>query len=602
MFKLPSNVNHLFSKPLKEIKSHGGLISKSATQLFLQNGHNYCKKEDLFSLFDNTAFAEMFFYNFDNYVRVSTKLEKLIVKKASIASTNKSEALEAKVSAQEQKIKRIEIAAHKRLMNHKYCKRKLVSLVMSEMLYHAQEHKSIGAGKASYAPDILVKFRKLQQEYNAEFLASRAIVINGTKKTLASVATGNTKKISELYAKVKGFETIAKENGMSWAFLTLTAPGEYHPNPTTSRKRSYWNKKNARSAHAYLTDCWKKFGKACAKKGISMSSGDFFGMRVTEPHQDGCPHWHVVCFYAPELENLLFDQDKGLLSLKFGHSSRAIDIKFGNMENVGNEGVASAASYCFKYLTKAICGDIDDIVTKNSELETELQSNAIARIESWRASTNIRAYQTFGVSGVSTLWNTIRKVSSKTGLLLKHHLESSKTTYSVYQAPFDAGKAQLELETLIDDETNFKLSISQYESVKFEAETLGISEAEFEVDYSEPTYFEPQDPHSDEAHFQKELEMTLDLNDFSSGFLNGLYVQNQFRQLMTHAVAGDWASFYRRHQSILSSADDDQQQTVTLVKESYRNQYGESVKKVIGINTGMWVYLFKQYEVVSVQK
>lgn len=191
MFKLPSNVNHLFSKPLKEIKSHGGLIAKSATQLFLQNGHSYCKKKDLFSLFDNPAFAELFFYNFDNYVRAKTKLEKLIVKKASFTSNDQNEILETKITEQMLKIRRIEIAAHKRLMNHKYCKRKLVSLVMSEMLYHAQKHKSIGGGKSSYAPDMLVEFRRLQQEYNAEFLASRAIMINGSMKSLASIAISN---------------------------------------------------------------------------------------------------------------------------------------------------------------------------------------------------------------------------------------------------------------------------------------------------------------------------------------------------------------------------------------------------------------------------
>lgn len=598
MFKLPFNVYHLFSKPLKEIKSCGGLISKSATQLFLQNDHSYCKKKDLFSLFDNPAFAELFFYNFDNYVRARTKLEKLIVKKASFASNDQNEILEAKITAQMLKIRRIEIAAHKRLMNHKYCKRKLVSLVMSEMLYHAQKHKSIGGGKSSYAPDMLVEFRRLQQEYNAEFLASRSIMINGTMKSLASIAISNTRKISELYAKVKGFENIARANGMKWAFLTLTAPGEYHPNPTTI---SHWNKKNARAAHRYLTECWQKFGKACAKKNISMSSGDFFGLRVTEPHKDGCPHWHVVCFYTPELEKLLFNQEKGLLFLKFGHSPKAIDIKFGNMENVGEEGVASAASYCFKYLTKAICGDIDDIVTKNSELETELQSNAIARIESWRASTNIRAYQTFGVSGVSTLWNTVRKVSSRTGLLLKSYDDSSNATYSVYQAYFDLDDAQRELDELIDEEANFKLSISQYESAKSEAEAMGVYGAEPEIDVPEPNFFEHMDDSSDEAHFQKELEMTLSLNDFSSGFFDALYVQSQFRQLMTHAVSGDWAAFYQNHQNTLSSADEDQQQTVKLVKESYLNQYGEKRKKVVGINSGMWVFLFKQYEVVSVE-
>ncbi|PMH00953.1 replication endonuclease [Vibrio splendidus] len=602
MYILPKTINHLFLLSLVDIKKHAFHLAQSASKIFEENDFTYASQENFFELFERKFFAEFFFYNYDriykaNKTRKSTQLKLDAEFDKEKPSTLRLNSLGFKLSKLDTRIRKLETDAHKRLMNPDYAKRKLVRLVMNEMLYIAQKEKSVGAGSVYYAPEMLVNLRKLQKEYNEELLASRAIIIDGQAKSLASFATNANRKVSELYAKTKGLEVLAHEQGMKWAFLTLTAPGEYHPNPSKLRSSS-WNKANARASHKYLSDCWKALGKAYSKKGYSMRSGEMFGLRVTEPHKDGCAHWHMVCFYQPRLESLLFDKSEGLFFKKFGHSNKAIQITFGQVEG---EGVASAASYCFKYITKALSGDLEDVITKDQNLRKEHTSNSIERIESWRAATGIRAYQPFGIQGLSTIWNATRKLSSQTGLLDSFKdIEQFKHFY-ILESPFNENDALQELDALPTKEENLKASLSQYDSIDEELSShldlqiqLTISNANLHSNISHKC---PSRNHLDE-----ELQLTLKLNDFSNGFEQALETEYMFRQLMKSAVSGDWASFYKQYRNYSENLIMNNQQPIQLVRESYLNQYDEIKSKVIGINTGIWVYLFKKYTIVKMKE
>ncbi|TOM79377.1 replication endonuclease, partial [Vibrio parahaemolyticus] len=192
--------------------------------------------------------------------------------------------------------------ALRRLQSYSYCSRKLARLVLAEMLYTAQEKKQIGgkSGKA-YATAMMKNYRKMQNDYNAEYLASKEIQLADKSVSLLSFANNAQKKVSELYAKVKGLENYANELGYGWAFLTMTAKAELHANPT--KGKSSWNKSSAKAAQKELQANWEALGKELANLGYPMSEGRLFGMRVTEPHKDGTPHWHLICFYDLALDS-----------------------------------------------------------------------------------------------------------------------------------------------------------------------------------------------------------------------------------------------------------------------------------------------------------
>ncbi|EMN7422349.1 TPA: replication endonuclease [Vibrio parahaemolyticus] len=598
MFCLPYSINHLFDATLKEVKKIGHHLSVSANSLYIKNERQYVTKAEIFSLFQHTAHAQFFFYNYDIYFHTTQKLIKLEYKLSmtSARAIKKRETLQHKIVQLNHRIKELEVDAHKRLMNQDYCKRKITKLVMSEMLYSAQCKKTIGAKSTAYAPNTLVKFRKLQKQYNAEILANRFIMVKGGKISLASFISTTDKKISELYAKVKGFETIANEHDMEWAFITITAPARYHPNPSKP-SRTGWNNKSALAAHEELKSYWNAFRKSLSKKGIAMDSGQFFGMRITEPHKDGCPHWHLLCFFQPELKDLLFHEKEGLLPKKFSHSKSAVKTVFGKMDTLGSEGVASAATYCFKYLTKSLGGDMDEVVTANIEQKPDKSIDGIERIEAWRAATGIRAYQLFGMKGLSNVWNSIRKISSQIPSVKVSFNQEGKKEYSIFESPLGADNYQQILEHAVNSDSVFEKSLEQYDALDEKEKALFDGQLEAAFANIDPDLLNL--PSVTGSKKEKELMLSIELNDYSDGFVSAYENDYKFTTLLKHAIDGNWADFYTSYDELTSRRNDEDIPPISLVYEEYTNKYNERKRKVIGVNTGLWVYLFKKYTITS---
>lgn len=94
---------------------------------------------------------------------------------------------------------------------------------------------------------------------------------------------------NELMLRIRETEELAKEMGYVGVFYTLTCPSKYHPN---SEK---WNGASPKDAQAYLVKTWSRTRAKLARLGVN-----YFGIRVAEPHADGCPHWHMMLFMAPK--------------------------------------------------------------------------------------------------------------------------------------------------------------------------------------------------------------------------------------------------------------------------------------------------------------
>ncbi|WP_350431386.1 replication endonuclease [Shewanella sp. H8] len=644
MFILPSSLEPYFSHNLFKVKFLGVNISQSAAKVVRDNDLSLDSKRDndydFRSIFSHHTHYGIFCYNFDKI----TKLRKKI--------TSKVEALnELSIRAKKTRLKILErierlnsnldkalFESKQRFLNADYCKRKMVRLFLSEMLYVAQKNKEVGGkkGESAYASRLMVSFRKMQNEYNKEFLDSKKILVNGEYKSLLEfVDTANT-NAAKLYARIKGLQNLAEMRtedlksknsaslGFGWAFLTMTAPPEYHSNPTTTKQRKSWNRKNAIESKKYLTECWKALGRDWERFNISVKNGDVFGCRVSEANKDGTLHGHIVIFYDRSKEDKLFS-NQGIFYKHFARVSKhQLKIVIGDVDSEKGESskVSSASSYCFKYINKAVGVDVIDLDKDKSELDKESEKDMLIKIDAWRAAIGARAFNFFGIKGYSAVWDALRKISHRTGLTTKKQFKKhgKLSTNVVYEDPkpctITAQEFENELslltERLTDEEQGAKLDyylLNKYSSQHIEYSGGNYSQGDL-LELDEKTlkeisthFMEPEDTFSSDSgdgdfHFDSEYELRrkkeLDWYIKLNGTFNDYQICEKeycFRKVLEHSVNGDFAKFQRACEKY----------NVELIGEKELNKYGETVKKIIGVNTGTWVYLFKKYVIIDTQ-
>ena len=107
----------------------------------------------------------------------------------------------------------------------------------------------------------------------------------------------------ELMTRIAGFDKVAEESGHDGLFLTITCPSKYH----ARRWRSGDENPNyagftPRQSQAYLTCLFARARAQLAREDIR-----FYGFRVTEPHHDGTPHWHLLFFVEKQNTQNLID-------------------------------------------------------------------------------------------------------------------------------------------------------------------------------------------------------------------------------------------------------------------------------------------------------
>jgi hypothetical protein len=238
----------------------------------------------------------------------------------------------------------------------------------------------IGKGGHNHVTPFELTLRNQQKVSWMKFGESVTLNRNGEEVSmLAVMKSSSKKKLAEIYALTKGLESYATEAGLSWAFMTLTAPPRMHPNPAVGKNQ--WDGTNPDEAHAWIRDAYHRAEARLRKKGVVIS-----GLRVVEPHKDGCPHWHALIFaHANDMATI----DATFRQQVEWETERSLKFVLGN-------GCATAASYCFKYI----------LTTVNS---IETQSGEVGRIDAWRSTWGIRSFQWFGMPRVQ-LWRNLRAI------------------------------------------------------------------------------------------------------------------------------------------------------------------------------------------------
>lgn len=94
---------------------------------------------------------------------------------------------------------------------------------------------------------------------------------------------------------------VAKFRGFKTFFLTITCPSIFHSPEAHSKVSSAEGIYEA--AYRFLTEFWGSL--SATLRSNFTPHVDYFGLRATEVHEDGCPHYHIVLLCSPTVEPLL---------------------------------------------------------------------------------------------------------------------------------------------------------------------------------------------------------------------------------------------------------------------------------------------------------
>ena len=156
-------------------------------------------------------------------------------------------------------------------------------------------------GRQLYVSDEQLRRREEQRHRNTEMMKYK-IIINELgedfrlDEVVAKTNANPAVRRAELMVRIAGFEHMAKELEHVGEFITLTCPSRFH---VRSAAKGYKNNKfdgsTPSDAQDYLNKVWARIGTHLSREKIKI-----YGFRVTEPHHDGCPHWHGLFFMPKE--------------------------------------------------------------------------------------------------------------------------------------------------------------------------------------------------------------------------------------------------------------------------------------------------------------
>lgn len=284
-----------------------------------------------------------------------------------------------------------------RLRSEVFWREQINQLADEHREHHAMRDKLLGDPKHGLMPYCSDQTVKLFEERRASIHAKmrRSPASPSSKVTKSDIyANSERSRLNQLYLTVKAMERLAVSREYIWIMITLTCPPRFHPS-----SKSY-DGSSLREGNDFLNRLYRKLFKFLGKKYHANS--DYFGLRVTEVHQDGCPHWHVL-FYCSE--KILTDLQCKLEQLLSGdgrpegyyktYSDKILKIQAAP----GNEN--SPIGYVLKYLFRRSTGNASTIDTKTA-----------MRVSYALRAAGVRQYQLIGAEGITTKARALRKVAN----------------------------------------------------------------------------------------------------------------------------------------------------------------------------------------------
>lgn len=315
-----------------------------------------------------------------------------------------------------------------RFMAEKWWRRKLRVVHGRAMEIFAREIGMVNGRYQVYVSDATLRRRRVQKAAARAMLELFEMVNELDEKfpldELVDKSISNPEiRRHELMCRMAGNEQLAKENGLVGDFLTLTVPGRMHSHYGRSGDSiAGYDGTTTQEAQDELKKIWSRIRSALQRKGL-----DIHGIRVTEPHKDGTPHWHLLVFMKKE--------DRQAIREVFRHYALAIDQdeigaathRFQYKEIDYSKG--SATGYIAKYISK----NIDGYMLDNDSSMGDAKSNA-ERVEAWASTWGIRQFQFFGNPPV-TIWRELRRLEKSPDPLINKAIQAADTNdWALYMA------------------------------------------------------------------------------------------------------------------------------------------------------------------------
>ncbi|KRB70487.1 replication endonuclease [Noviherbaspirillum sp. Root189] len=288
------------------------------------------------------------------------------------------------------------------------------------------EHAAIQLGFTSYRTGPYLSNESAARQarrnkQNEKLLASIEVQNElGQSYTLAHLASlgmsNKTIRRGELMTRIRGFEEIATDLKHVGVFGTLTAPSKYHgvlsASGEANPKYIAFGSPTPRQAQKHLVGVWARARAALHRRGIHA-----YGFRIAEPHHDGCPHWHMLMFVAPEHVETYEQIIKSYALAEDGDEAGAQKnrVKFVRI----NPEKGSAAGYIAKYVSKNIDGEaVGDHRTIEghivvADLIGDMEITPSQRVTYWSQTWGIRQFQQIGGAPVG-VWRELRRIKAET--------------------------------------------------------------------------------------------------------------------------------------------------------------------------------------------
>ncbi|WP_175805380.1 replication endonuclease [Burkholderia ambifaria] len=265
-----------------------------------------------------------------------------------------------------------------------------------------------------YASDEAVRRRVAQNRRNTRTLESVTVENeDGQQFTLAELAakgiSNKALKRGELFTRLRGLEDLADDAKFRGVMFTVTCPSRFHAVRTTNgvvEPNPTYTGMSPRDGQAYLRKVWQRIRAELKREGIA-----YFGMRVAEPHHDGCPHWHGLVF-ADKVERFCAVMRKhGLKDSGHEPGAQLHRVRFEMIDRAKG----SAVGYVAKYISKNIDGHAvgehrtQDGYVIQADMWDGDEITPSQRVEAWAALWGIRQFQQFGGAPVG-VWRELRRV------------------------------------------------------------------------------------------------------------------------------------------------------------------------------------------------
>jgi len=291
----------------------------------------------------------------------------------------------------------------RRLQDAKWWRRRINAQVIQAVDQSARDLRRVKKGEECYLSDAAFQMYKDKVELSREMLGKMSATNeHGQEYSLADLSElgqSNPKhRFTEMMVRMRGIEKKAVDTGCTdGIFVTITCPSSYHLYKKGSSNDRY-NGASPRLANDYLCNVWVRIRALLAKEGI-----DYFGVRVSEPHHDGCPHWHlgiqIEAGRGAEVREIITRY--GLMVDGGESGAKRYRVK---IEKIDGRGIAG---YLAKYISKSIEGTS---LGADGDGNGNTGSIGASRVVAWSRVWNIRQFQFFGLEKVG-IYRELRRVA-----------------------------------------------------------------------------------------------------------------------------------------------------------------------------------------------